>query len=156
MLTLPHRLTARGRLVVLLLSWTLACHSESLLAPNESAGENLGRIAYFYDPPIIQVPISAPAGSDVVVTITTYGTPCRQQGRTDVVESAGRVDIYPIDIFPEPHGCPDSLELFLHQASFKSGARGVLIVTVHGTEVSYVAGNVQRRPRTETRMVTIR
>jgi len=153
--SLLRRLGVRSRPLIVILAWTAACQSTALLAPEESAGENPGRIAFYDDQPIIDVPASAPLGSNVDVIITTYGSLCDQVGRTDILQTGSRVDLYPIDIFPEPRGCADALVLFQHHVSFSPRARGLLVLSVHGTEVSSVGGAVQRRPLTVVRNVTI-
>jgi hypothetical protein len=145
----------RTRLLGLLTLGSMACQDD-LLAPYEPAGYNPARIVYFSDPVLIDLPASVPLGSVVTITITTFGGSCIQKGRTDVMQTPGRVDLYPLDIFAGPTvNCPDILFYNTHRIEFVPPVRGDLVVRVHGVELSLFNNAIRRRSVTVERTLLV-
>jgi hypothetical protein len=131
----------------------MAC--ESPLAPYEDQGVNPAWIVYGGSGPEISLPDSAALGSTVEVTIATYSGACTTQGETKVVQTAMRLEIAPLSVYPKPRTlCIDILIGSYRHVSFTPRSRGLVTVRVHGTKVTNIPDR-SREPVTITRTLMV-
>jgi hypothetical protein len=96
-------------------------------------GRQLGVIAFYSDPIVIEVPDTVRRGQDFTVRVRTYGGGCISQGPTEVEVAGLRATVTPYDIDSGSGFCTSELRLFQHAATIRFDRAGDARVVVRGT-----------------------
>lgn len=114
-----------------------ACGDDDRVLLSEPAGLQAAHLEYFGEPARVSVPESAAVGEPFVISIETYGSSCIEPGPTPVKLLGGRLEIRPLDDFPEPGTvCPSDLRLHDHSVTYSVDTATTLEIAVHGVRVS--------------------
>lgn len=126
-----------GRFLALFVILVTACGDDSPLQPFEPEGLQPSRLQFHGEPVRVSIPAAATAGVSFEVAIETYGGGCVEAGPTSVKLIGGRLDIRPLDDFPDQDAvCTADVRLIDHSISYTVDAAMTLEVAVYGVRVT--------------------
>lgn len=115
-----------------------------LVAACDTAGESeksvieLGRLEFYNDPVIVEIPLAVMKGQQFQVRVETYGGGCIEYEDTEVLVASDGVDVFPYDRrkIPESGLCSLELTRIVHEANVIFDQVGPGTIRIHGRRVN--------------------